>query len=103
MIDFKRMFLSLTSKRIEHTTMNASTRGKTNLGELRGLGQLTRLITRDPVELIPGKERKVLTTSDIDPATGKLYKNFEERRRKLREASKESSCVGTYDNWKPDE
>ena len=102
--NFKKMLESITRKRIEHATMNASTPAKANLGELHGLARLTRMVTRGPVELEPpGKRRTIIMHTDIDPRTGKLYKDFEERRRKLREASKEPSCAGTYDGWKPDE
>ena len=98
-------FLSIFRRwgyRLERSRIDAV--GPGGMEELSFFARLTQRTFRRKVKLEPpGKKFTVIMHSDIDPATGKLYKNFEERRRKLREASKESSCVGTYDNWKPNE
>jgi hypothetical protein len=102
---FLKMLEELVGKRSQRSTMDVWTENKQpRIGELRGLAKLTRAMTRDPVELEePGKKLKTLMHSDIDPNTGKAYKDYKERRRKRREANKEPSCAGTYDNWKLDE
>ena len=71
----------LTGRRARHETPSASIPPGTAPYELEGFVRMTRKATRDPIELIPGKPHGVIMHSDIDPATGRVYPDFEARRR----------------------
>ncbi len=89
--------------------MSASTTGAfAPLGELRGMGRLSRQTFRERVELEPpsGKKLTVVMHSDINPASGKVFKDYEGRRRKVRQEEESSAGdrhFGTVDDVYPDD
>jgi hypothetical protein len=86
-MNVKDRFLSFFKRwghRVERSTMDAY--GEGDIYELRDLALMSLYATRTPIEFgPPGPKFTIIMSSDIDPKTGKLYKNFQERRRKLRE------------------
>ena len=68
------------------------------------LETLSRISTRRAVEFEPpGPRLQILLTDDIDPGTGKLYPDFQERRKRRREADQgESSPVAGGQDVSPD-
>ena len=84
---FLRILETLTGRKSTRPGISASIGAGSSLGEARNLAQLTRMLTRDPVELEPpGPKLKGITTDDINPATGRAYPGYKARRQKRREA-----------------
>jgi len=99
---FIRVLEALTGRKSTRPGISASIGAGSSLGKARNLAQLTRMLTRDPVELEPpGPELRILLTDDIDPRTGKAYPDYMERRKRRREeeeAGKRDRCFGTVDH-----
>jgi len=78
---FKTMWEAKFGSRVQHPTSTAYHDGTVSRAELRGLRRLSRLIFREPVEVVPPTPFEVgPTTDDLDPKTGKRYKDWRERR-----------------------
>jgi len=61
------------------------------MDELVGLAAKSRAATREPVTMIPATEkRRYLTTDDLDKKEGRLYPDYEVRRKKKPEVEERS-------------
>ena len=101
---FKKMLKSITGKRIERATMDASS-GNRQAGpeELQALARLSRAATREPIKMEPGKKVEIIMHSDIDPETGRVYSDYLARRKKRREEEGENLEWLSNHNWRPDD
>ena len=93
---FLQLLEQMVGKRSERHRQSAAAGPGISRTELSFMGRLTRLLTRDPVELVQGgKKIEILLHSDIDPKTGKAYPDYKKRReaRKAEESAPQSLAV----------
>jgi C4-type Zn-finger protein len=83
---FLQILEAIIGKRSHRPTMSASTTGRVSRKELHGMAKLSRWTFRqEPETYSGGKKLTVIMTSDVDPNSGKVFKDFEARRQKLQE------------------
>jgi hypothetical protein len=106
-MNFLRILERIVGRKSQRPTISAVTSGKTPPGGLRNMAMLSRLTFREPPEYYSGgKKLTVITTSDINPRTGKVFEDYEARRRKRREEEethRANRCFGAIDVYPRDE
>ena len=104
---FKQLLERITGQRIQRPVMWAASKRPLHGDEFSFFGRWLKKIIYGDVEIYSGgKKLTVVMHSDVDPRTGKVYPNFEERRQKLRETeeNREPRAFGVVSHdTRPDE
>ena len=82
----------LVGKKSQGPRIGAVHDGRVSPGELHGLAKLSRLVFwKEPEIYTGGQKLTVITTQDVNPATGKVFPDYLERRAARKVAEEEGS------------
>jgi hypothetical protein len=87
---FKTMWEAKFGSRVQHPTSTAYHDGTVSQAELRGLRRLSRLIFREPVEVVPA------TPFTLGPTTNDFKPGYAERRIKKAAAKASAEADGQH-------
>lgn len=96
---FKVLLERMVGRTISERNAAQRTAGAASRQDLVDVAKRTLHSTREPIKMEPpGRRLTAITTEDIDPATGKVYLDYAERRKRRQQIKDEPRLIYVVDD-----